>query len=142
LVSNLLFEWYIEAFSKTNARIAYVCNVMTHPSQTHDFSVWEHINILEKYSNKKIDVVFHNTARPPQDIINQYIKDNQHLVELDEGTETTTSVISDRFLIDYQQWISWLDRPGSDPATTWLHYIRHDSQKIAQAIHQRFTTIN
>ena len=143
LISNLLFEWYQEAFSQTHARIIYVCNVMTHPSQTHDFGVAEHLKTLEQYSWKKINAVFHNISRPPKEITNQYIKDNQHFVELEEEKiDQQTAIISDRFLIDYSKWTNGLDRPGSDPATTWLHYIRHDSQKIAQAIKQRFTSVH
>lgn len=63
IIPNLLCDEVIQAIDSSNAKIIYVCNVMTQPGETDDFKVSDHINLLNSYlSNKKIDVVITNNG--------------------------------------------------------------------------------
>lgn len=63
IIPNLLCDEVIQAIDSSNAKIIYVCNVMTQPGETDDFKVSDHINLLSSYlGNKKIDVVITNNG--------------------------------------------------------------------------------
>mgnify|MGYP004534836611 CR=1 FL=1 len=63
IIPNLLCDEVIQAIDSSNAKIIYVCNVMTQPGETDDFKVSDHINLLNSYlGNKKIDVVITNNG--------------------------------------------------------------------------------
>ena len=63
IIHNLLCDEVIQAIDSSNAKIIYVCNVMTQPGETDDFKVSDHINLLNSYlGNKKIDVVITNNG--------------------------------------------------------------------------------
>lgn len=63
IIPNLLCDEVIQAIDSSNAKIIYVCNVMTQPGETDDFKVSDHINLLNSYlGDKKIDVVITNNG--------------------------------------------------------------------------------
>ena len=63
IIPNLLCDEVIQATDSSNAKIIYVCNVMTQPGETDDFKVSDHINLLNSYlGDKKIDVVITNNG--------------------------------------------------------------------------------
>lgn len=63
IIPNLLCDEVIQAIDSSNAKIIYVCNVMTQPGETDDFKVSDHIDLLNSYlGNKKIDVVITNNG--------------------------------------------------------------------------------
>ena len=58
IIPNLICDGVVEALGKSNAKIMYVCNMMTQPGETDNFNVSHHIKLLNKYLGKrKIDVV-------------------------------------------------------------------------------------
>lgn len=62
IIPNLLCDKVIKAIDESNAKIIYVCNVMTQPGETDDFKVSDHINLLNSYlGNRKIDIVITNS---------------------------------------------------------------------------------
>lgn len=61
IIPNLLCKEVIDAIDASNAKIIYVCNVMTQPGETDDFKVSDHIKLLNNYLGKrKIDTVITN----------------------------------------------------------------------------------
>lgn len=62
IIPNLLCKEVIDAIDASNAKIIYVCNVMTQPGETDDFKVSDHIKLLNSYLGKrKIDTVITNS---------------------------------------------------------------------------------
>ncbi len=62
IIPNLLCKEVIDAIDSSNAKIIYVCNVMTQPGETDDFKVSDHIKLLNNYLGKrKIDTVITNS---------------------------------------------------------------------------------
>ncbi|NLC48143.1 MAG: YvcK family protein [Tenericutes bacterium] len=64
IIPNLLCKKIVNAIDKSDAKIIYVCNMMTQPGETEDFRVSDHINLLNSYlGEKKIDVVITNSQK-------------------------------------------------------------------------------
>ena len=85
IIPNLICPEVIEEIDKSNAKIIYVCNIMTQPGETDDFSVSHHIKLLNKYLGKrKIDAVVLNTGVISEEIIRKYeSKEDKDLVHID-----------------------------------------------------------
>jgi uncharacterized cofD-like protein len=73
IIPNLLCEEVIEAIDNSNAKIIYICNIMTQPGETDDFKVSDHINLLNSYlGNRKIDIVMTNSEKISKKIQRKY----------------------------------------------------------------------
>lgn len=49
IISTLLFSGMKEAIIHSSARIVYIANVMTYPSQTDNYTLSDHVKELEEY---------------------------------------------------------------------------------------------
>lgn len=64
IIPHLLCKEIIKAIDSSNAKIMYVCNVMTQPGETEGFTASDHINLLNSYLGKrKIDTVITNSKK-------------------------------------------------------------------------------
>lgn len=62
IIPHLLCKEIIKAIDSSDAKIMYVCNVMTQPGETDDFKVSDHIKLLNSYLGKrKIDTIITNS---------------------------------------------------------------------------------
>ena len=63
IIPNLLIESVVKEIEKSEAKIMYVCNMMTQPGETDDFTVTDHVKKLNEYlGNRKVDIVLANTG--------------------------------------------------------------------------------
>ena len=85
IIPNLLCDDVIEAIDNSNAKIIYVCNIMTQPGETDDFTVSDHLNLLNSYLGKrKIDVVMTNSEKISKKIQRKYeTLEQKDLVKVD-----------------------------------------------------------
>ena len=85
IIPNLICPEVIREIDKSKAKIIYVCNMMTQPGETDDFSVSHHIKLLNKYLGKrKIDDVVLNTGVISPEIVQKYSnKEDKDLVPID-----------------------------------------------------------
>jgi len=73
VVPNLISDEIIQAIDNSNAKIIYICNIMTQPGETDNYSVSDHIDELNKYLGKrKIDVVIVNSEKIQTKMIKKY----------------------------------------------------------------------
>ena len=64
IIPHLLCKEVIKAIDSSNAKIIYICNVMTQPGETDDFSASDHIDLLNSYLGKrKINTVITNSKK-------------------------------------------------------------------------------
>ena len=64
LLPNLIIPEIQESIKKAKAKKLYVCNMLTQPGETDNFTVSDHIKILEKYIGRGIiDVVIANNSK-------------------------------------------------------------------------------
>ena len=64
IIPHLLCKEIIKAIDSSDAKIMYVCNVMTQPGETDGFTASDHINLLNSYLGKrKIDTIITNSKK-------------------------------------------------------------------------------
>ncbi len=85
IIPNLLCKDVIKEIDKSTAKIIYVCNIMTQPGETDDFSATDHVKLINKYLGKrKVDAVVLNTGNIASDIIKNYeTTEQKDLVKVD-----------------------------------------------------------
>jgi len=86
LVPNLLVPQIADTLAELNVPRIYVCNVMTQPGETDDFSAVDHVEaILRHVENRPLfDYVLLNTRRPSAEVLARYQKQGARLVEPDD----------------------------------------------------------
>ena len=86
IIPNLLCQEVIDAIDSSKGKIIYVCNIMTQPGETDDFTVSDHINLLDSYLGKrKIDIVMTNSEKISKKIQRKYeTMEQKDLVKVDD----------------------------------------------------------
>ena len=73
VIPNLINDDMKKALNKSNAKIMYVCNIMTQPGETDNYTASDHIKALNKYLGKrKVDIIIANDGKISDDMINKY----------------------------------------------------------------------
>lgn len=118
IIPNLLCPGINEALDKSKAPILYACNIMTQPGETDEFSVSDHVNLLNEYLGaKKVSVVVANKSIIEETSRKKYESTEQKnpvLIDL-ENLQGTEVIANDYFVIENE-------------------LIRHDSLKVASDI--------
>ena len=85
VIPNLLVKDISKAIAASNAKKIYICNVMTQPGETDNYSVSDHIKAIIKHSgvNKIVDTVLVNDYLPKQ-CLDVYKSKNSYPVKIDE----------------------------------------------------------
>lgn len=99
IIPHLIAKEVVEAIDESNAPIMYVSNLVTQPGETDNFTVSDHINVLNKYLGmRKVDYVIANNEMISPKILEKYVnEENKHQVILDEEkiNETGARLIAD-----------------------------------------------
>ena len=100
IIPNLLSKELIRNIDKSNAKIMYVCNIMTQPGETDDYKVSDHIQTLNNYLGKrKIDAVIANKGKIPISILRKYETEEQKdQVIFDKENLKDIKVIADNYV--------------------------------------------
>ena len=78
IIPNLLSDEIIHSLDCSKAKIMYVCNMMTQPGETDDFSVSDHVRVLNRYlGKKKISAVIANIGDIPKESLEKYATEEQ-----------------------------------------------------------------
>ena len=100
IIPNLLSDGIIEVLDKCRAKIMYVCNMMTQPGETDDYTVSDHVNTINTYlGKKKIEVVIANNGDIPNNILKKYETEEQKdKVIFDEDMLQNLKVIRNNYV--------------------------------------------
>ena len=80
IIPNLLVNGVVDAIEKSKAPKVYICNIMTQPGETDDFTAADHLKTLINYGGKKcVDYVIANNGTIPDDIKERYLKEGSKL---------------------------------------------------------------
>ena len=67
-----------EALDKVKTPIMYLCNIVTQPGETDDFTVSEHVNLINNYLGKhKLDVVIASNSKISDAMALKYANEEQ-----------------------------------------------------------------
>lgn len=84
IIPNLLVNGVAKAIRESKAKKLYVCNIMTEPGLTDNYSVSDHINaIIDHCGEGLIDYCLYDTGEVIPEFIRKYNKDGKDLVEQD-----------------------------------------------------------
>ena len=84
IIPNLLVNGVARAIKDSKATKIYVCNIMTEPGLTDNYSVSDHINALTEHCGEGlIDYCLYDTGEVIPEFIKKYNQDGADLVEQD-----------------------------------------------------------
>ncbi len=73
IIPNLICNQVIEEIDKSKAKIVYCANLVTQPGETDNFTVSDHIEVINQYLGKrKIDIVIANNGRIDKRLAEKY----------------------------------------------------------------------
>ena len=121
IIPHLLCPQIIDALKNTKKEKIYICNAVTQPGETDDYTVSDHVKELNKYLKySKIDAVVVANTKISEKIVKKYSNEEQKsLVKIDKKNLDAIGcklIKSDMLFIDED------------------NYIRHDSIKLATTI--------
>lgn len=127
VIPNLLVDGIVEAITASNAKKIYVCNIMTQPGETDNYSVASHINALISHAKgrKIIDAVLVNNSLP-DNISEGYAKTGSIPVRLDRENIAPIGieVVSQKLIEENKQGL-----------------VRHSSNRVARSVYYWYRKI-
>lgn len=120
VMPHLICQDVVKAINSSKANVMYICNAMTQPGETDNFTVNDHVQTLEKYLGKNsIDVVIATTNNTDEELLHKYASEEQ----------------KDPVIIDYENIIKEnYELLEGDLLTTSDGTIKHDSLKLSSII--------
>ena len=101
IIPNLICREVIDAIDKSHGKIIYVCNIMTQPGETDNFSVSDHVNFINSYlGQRKIDAVIVNNGKVDYNIIKRYeTTEQKDLVNFDSDNIRKIDIIENDYIL-------------------------------------------
>lgn len=120
IIPTLLVKELAEAVVQSNAVKLFVCNVMTQPGETDNYSVGDHLDAVHQHIGHQLfDYVIVNDGEIPPQVQDKYAEKGAKAVHLDleEVTNRGYKVIADSLVM-------------------FRTYLRHDADKLSHHIYQ------
>jgi len=109
IIPNLLCEDVIKAIDNSKSEIMYICNLMTQPGETDEFTASDHIKALNDYlGNKKVSSIMVNNGKISDEIINKYLVSEQKdsvMIDKEELSKLGVKVVEDEFVLVQNEMI-------------------------------------
>lgn len=119
IVPNLLCAGMVDTLRHAQARIIYICNVMTKHGETDGFCVDDFVRVLEQHLGEgRIDYLLVNSGELRDDLLDKYRAEGKTPVRLRDRNQLVS------------KGIKIIERDLSSETD----YIRHDPRKLAQTI--------
>jgi len=84
IIPNLLVEGVAKAIAESKAIKVYVCNIMTQPGETENYTVGDHIDAIYSHVGRPfIDICIANNGKIKPDILRKYQNDGSNPVHID-----------------------------------------------------------
>ncbi|MGM0437968.1 MAG: gluconeogenesis factor YvcK family protein [Bacillota bacterium] len=120
ILPNLLVNGIASELKKSDAVKIYVCNVMTQPGETDDYSASDHVEAIEKHVGKGVfDYVIVNKEKGGEKLEKRYKEEGAFAVEVDNKLKGRGDI-----------------KVISDDLLTEDGYIRHDPDSLANLIYK------
>lgn len=76
VIPNLLVKNMIEHIDKAKAPVVYICNVMTQPGETDNYTLLDHVDAILKHTHEGfLNYVVANTEKVPKEVLQKYSYD-------------------------------------------------------------------
>lgn len=121
IIPNLLVPEITEAIAQSQVPRIYVCNVMTQPGETDNYSVADHIRAIDEACGHKLfDAVLVQGKVPPAQALIRYAQEDSHPVFIDREA---VKELGRRMILTN------IIEVDSDTG-----YVRHNSKRLAQVL--------
>lgn len=124
VIPNLLIKEISDEIAKSKAKKIYVCNIMTQPGETDNYTVSDHLKALIKHSgsNKIVDAVLVNDYLPEK-LADNYQKQNSYPVKVDysEIKKLGIKIVAKKLIEDSKEGL-----------------VRHSSSRVARNVYYWF----
>lgn len=124
VIPNLLVKEISEEIIKSKAKKIYVCNIMTQPGETDNYTVSDHLKALIKHagSNKIVEAVLVNNYLP-DNLADKYQKSGSYPVKLDaaEIKKMGIKIVAQKLIENSKEGL-----------------VRHSSNRVARAVYYWF----
>lgn len=121
VIPNLLVKGIVEAIEKSKAKKIYVCNIMTQPGETDNYSVASHVNALIGHAKGKkiIDAVLVN-GKLPENMSKGYANSGSYpvIIDMENIAPIGIQIVSQNLLTDNKEGL-----------------VRHSSHRVARAVY-------
>ena len=116
IIPNLLVKGVAQSIKKSKARKIYICNIMTQPGETDNFTVADHLFAVEKYLGCNVDYLIINSGKISVNLTKKHVRKNSFVV-VDDSNK----------LIDKNRIIR-------EDIVSNKDHVRHDPEKISRVI--------
>ena len=103
VLPNVMCKEVKEVLKNAKAPIMYLCNVVTQPGETDDFTVSDHIKLLNRYlDNKKVDAVIASNTNLDKEIAKKYETEEQKepvIIDYEELAKVGVELIEDDLIV-------------------------------------------
>ena len=103
VLPNIICKQVKAVLKKTKAPIMYLCNVVTQPGETDDFTVSDHIKLINRYlDKKKVDAVIASNTKIDPEIAKVYETAEQKepvIIDYEELEKVGVELIEDDLII-------------------------------------------
>lgn len=121
VIPNLLIKEISQEIARSQARKIYVCNIMTQPGETDEYSVSSHVNAIINHagSNKIMEAVLINDSLP-DNLAEKYKLAGSFPVKLDSENmkKSGVKIVSKKLIQESKEGL-----------------VRHSSNRVARAIY-------
>ncbi len=135
IISNLLVGGIKEALKNTKAVKIYICNIVTQPGQTDNYTASDCVKAIIKYLGEGVlDYVLINNNFPNDDILEKYKREGAEIIAIDKDLAKTNVKVEVTDLIENieQKRVLWEKQD----------LIRHDPEKLADSICRIYTQLS
>jgi len=119
IIPNLLVEELRKAIIASSAKKIYICNLMTQPGETDNYTAMDHVTAIEEHVGEKfIEYIILNKDNIPNDIIEKYSLMGAIQVKNEEE-----QLINNGYNVIIEDLIYYNN-----------NYLRHDTEKLADIV--------
>jgi len=127
VITNLLVRGITRAIRRSDARVIYVCNIVTQPGQTDGYRASDHVRAVQRYLGEGLpDYVVVNNRVPPENILERYRQTGAELVLPDDELRSMGLQVIEADLVE--------DLSGERVLWEKQDLLRHDPEKLAHVI--------
>lgn len=121
VIPNLLIKEISQEIANSNAKKIYICNIMTQPGETDEYSASDHLKALIEHAgaNKIVETVLVNDSLP-KTLAEKYFAANSYPVKIDEDEikKLGVNIVSRKLIEDSKEG-----------------FVRHSSNRLSRAIY-------
>jgi len=127
VITNLLVRGITRAIRGSDARVIYICNIVTQPGQTDGYTAADHVRAVQRYlGDGAPDYAIVNSTMPPKEVLERYQAAGAQLLRADDDLRSLGPQIIEADIVENvdQERVLWEKQD----------LLRHDPAKLAHII--------